>query len=176
MKGNDMKGNDWKSQANCHRCGVKGHSKTKCRSTHWWASYKESRSNDNLGSTASASAAESQSFLSSVIHSDPILVPTPDYVNTGNMASANRPANYWILDTGATSHVTGNRHLFETFHPVAKWEHQVTTANNSFVDSENPATITLYVDRATTKPAMIVLHNVLYVPACGTTYLLSIIQ
>jgi len=81
-----------------------------------------------------------------------------------------------ILDTGATNHVTGNRHLFETFHPMAKGEHQVKTANNSCVDAEGSGTITFYVDRPNAKPAKIVLQHVHYVPACGTNNLLSIIQ
>jgi hypothetical protein len=97
-------------------------------------------------------------------------------VITVNVASANRSADYWILDTGATNHVTGNRHLFETFHSMAKGEHQVKTANNSFVDAEGSGTITFYVDRPNAKPAKIVLQHVLYVPACGTNNLLSIIQ
>jgi hypothetical protein len=97
-------------------------------------------------------------------------------VITVNVASANRSADYWILDTGATNHVTGNRHLFETFHSMAKGEHQVKTANNSFVDAEGSGTITFYVDRPNAKPAKIVLQHVLYVPAWGTNNLLSIIQ
>jgi len=175
-KGNDRKGDDWQSQAICHGCGVKGHFKAKCRSKHKWASYEKSESDANLASTASTSTAESKSFLFSVIHSDPSPDSTPDSVITVNVASANRSADYWILDTGATNHVTGNRHLFETFHPMAKGEHQVKTANNSFVDAEGSGTITFYIDRPNPKPAKIVLQHVLYVPACVTNNPLSIIQ
>jgi len=190
----DKKGDDWKSQVICHGCGVKGHIKAKCRSKHKWASYGKSKSDANLASTASTSTAEfqSESFLFSVIHSDPVSVihsdpvsvihsdpildSTPDSEITVNVASANRSADYWILDTGATNHVTGTRHLFETFHSMAKGEHQVKTANNSFVDAKGSGTITFYVDRPNAKPAKIVLQHVLYVPACGTNNLLSIIQ
>jgi hypothetical protein len=59
---------------------------------------------------------------------------------------------------------------------MAKGEHQVKTANNSFVDAEGSGTITFYVDRPNAKPAKVVLQHVLYVPACGTNNLLSIIQ
>jgi hypothetical protein len=99
-----------------------------------------------------------------------------DTVITVNVATEKQPADYWILDTGATNHVTGNRHLFESFHPMAKGEHQVKTANNNFVDAEGAGTISFYVDRPSAKPAKIVLQHVLYVPACGTNNLLSIIQ
>jgi len=181
-KGKDRKGDDWKSQVICHGCGVKGHIKAKCRSKHKWALYEKSESDANLATLTSI--AESGSFLFSVIHSDPVsvihsdLIPdsTPDSVITVNVVSANRSADYWILDTGATNHVTGNRHLFETFHPMAMGEHQVKTANNSFVDAEGSGTITFYVDRPNEKPAKIVVQHVLYVPACGTNNLLSIIQ
>jgi len=59
---------------------------------------------------------------------------------------------------------------------MAKGEHQVKTANNSFVDAEGSGTITFYVDRPNAKPVKIILQHVLYVPACGTNNLLSIIQ
>jgi len=95
---------------------------------------------------------------------------------TVNVESVNRSADYWILDTGATNHVTGNRHLFEIFHPMGKAQHDVKTANNSFVDAEGSGTITFYVGRPNAKPAKIVLQHVLYVPACGMNNLLSIIQ
>jgi len=58
-----------------------------------------------------------------------------------NVASANRFEHYWILDTGATNHVTGTRPLFDTFHSMAKGEHLVKTANNSFVDAEGSGTM-----------------------------------
>ena len=174
------------SQVICHRCGVKGHIKKKCRSKHKWTSYEKSKSDANLASTASTSTAEfeSESFLFSVIHSDPVSVihsdpipdTMPDSVITFNVALANRSAEYWILDTGATIHVTSNRHLFETFHPMAKGEHQVKMANNNFVDAEGSGTILFYFDRPKAKPAKIILQHVLYVPACGTNNLLSIIQ
>jgi hypothetical protein len=150
----------------------------KCRSKHKWAWYEKSKSDTNLASTASSSAGEfeSESFLFSGIYSDPISDSMPDSVTMVNLASANRSADYWILDTGATNHVTGNRHLFATIHPITQGEHHVRTANNSFVDATSSGTITFYVDRANAKAAKFVRHHVLYVPACGTNILLSIIQ
>jgi len=70
-----------------------------------------------------------------------------------NVASANQSADYWILETGATNHVTGNHHPFETLLSMAKGEHQLKTANNSFVNAEGSGTITFYVDRPNAKPA-----------------------
>jgi len=177
-------GEDWKSQAICHGCGVKGHIKAKCRSKHMWASYEKSKIDANLASTASTSAAESESFLFSVIHSNPVLVVYSDHVSdctsdsviTVNVASATQSADYWILDTGVTHYVTVNRHLFETLHSMAKGEHQVKTANNSFVNAEGSGTIRFYVVRPNAKPVKIVLQHVLYVPSCGMNNLLSIIQ
>jgi len=99
-----------------------------------------------------------------------------DYVITVNVASANVSANYWILDTGVTNHVTNNRHLFETCHAMPKGEHQVKTANNSFVDAEGCGTNMFYMDKANAKPAKIVLQHVLYVPACDRNNILSVIQ
>jgi hypothetical protein len=74
-----------------------------------------------------------------------------------NVALANRSHDYWILDTGATNHVTGNRHIIETLHSMAKEENHVNTAINSFVDGTECGSITLYVDSPNAKPTKIVL-------------------
>ena len=59
---------------------------------------------------------------------------------------------------------------------MAKGEHQVKMANNSFVDAQGSGTITLYFDRPNVKPTKIVLQHVHFVPPCSTNNLLSIIQ
>jgi len=177
-KGDDRKGDDWKSQVICHGCGVKGHIKVKCRSKHKWASYEKSKSDADLAWTVSSSTAEFESeiFLFSVINFDHIPDSTPHSVITVNGASANRSADYWILDTRVTNHFTGNRHLIETYHPMAMGDHQVKTANNSSVDGKRSGTITFYVDGPNGMSAKIVLRHVFHVPACGTNNLLGIIQ
>jgi len=173
-KGNDRKGDEWKSQVICHGCAVKGHINAKCWSKLKLASCETSKNNANLDT--STSTAESGSFHFSVIYSDPVLDSTSDCVITVNLASANRSADYWILDTGSTNQVPGNRHPFESFHPTPKWEHHIKTANNSFVNAEGSGNMSFYVDRPNAKPAKIVLRHVLYVPACGTNNHLSNIQ
>jgi len=94
-KGDDWKGDNWKIQVIYHGCGVKGHIKAKCRTKHKWASSEKIKSDANLASTATICTANFQSdaFLLSVIHSDPILDTTPDSVITVNVALANRSAD-----------------------------------------------------------------------------------
>jgi hypothetical protein len=62
------------------------------------------------------------------------------------VATEKQPPDYWILDTGATNHVTGNCHIFESFNPMATGGHQVKTANNHLVDAEGSGMITFYID------------------------------
>jgi len=99
-----------------------------------------------------------------------------DTVITVNAALETQTADYWILDTGATNHVTGNRHLFEFCNPITNGEHQVKTGNNNLVDAEGSGTVSFYVYTPSAKPAKIVLQHVLYVPPSVTNSLLSIIQ
>lgn len=128
--------------------------------------------------------AESESFLCSVIHSypvsgiysDAVLESIQQNVITVNVESANWFTDYWILVTGWTNHGTSNRHLFGMFHPIEKAKHQVTTENNRFVPAKVSGTTMVDVDRPSAKPAKIFLQPALYVPACSTNYLLSIIQ
>jgi hypothetical protein len=74
-----------------------------------------------------------------------------DTLITVNVATKEQPADYWILDSGATNHVTGNRHLFECFHPMGKGEHQGKSVNNILVDAEGSGMIPVYVNRAHAK-------------------------
>jgi hypothetical protein len=97
-------------------------------------------------------------------------------VITVYVASTNRTADCWIPDTGASNHLTGNRHLFESFHTVALGEHHIKMVHNSFVDARGSRTITVWFDRANANPAKIILQHVIHVPACGSNNLLSIIQ
>jgi len=168
-KGDGTKGDSrgQKSQGSlCHGCGEKGHIKPKCRNKDKWASYAEKKSkvDANLASTEWTPAANTESFLFSIMKPNSV---HQDTVITVNVATEKQPADYWILDTGVTNHVTGNRHLFSSFNPMGNGEHQVKTANNNLVDAEGSGTISFSVDRPSAKPPKIVLQHVVYVPACG---------
>jgi hypothetical protein len=140
----------------CYGCGEKGHFKRNCPNKDKLVLSRRSDANMASGDT--------ESFLFSMV--------------TINMASALASSDYWILDSGATNHVTGNRHLFESasFQPMAEGEHRVKTANNSLVDAKGTGTVSFFVEKPGMKPAKITLQNVLYIPECGKNNLLSVTQ
>lgn len=146
-----------RKEITCYVCGGKGHIKRNCPNKDKLVLSKKSDAN-------MASGMDTESFLFSMV--------------TINRALALASSDYWILDSGATNHVTGNRHLFESasFQPLAKGEHQVKTANNSLVDATGSGTVSFFVEKPGMKPAKITLQNVLYIPECGKNNLLSITQ
>lgn len=148
----------------------KGHKKPQCPNQDKWASYAQKKPEYNADLT---STGNSKLFSLTAVDSVP-----ENSVITIHVASANHPADYWIQDTRATNHVTRSCHLFDTssFEAMTKGEHRVRTANNSFIDVEGSETITFYASRPRAKQANRVLQPVLYIPACGTNNLLSIIQ
>jgi hypothetical protein len=77
----------------------------------------------------------------------------------------------WILDTGASTHITGNRQLFSTYKAYSPGEHLVRTANNHVVSAAGVGTVPIHLGRRT-----FLLRSVLHVPACGNNNLLSILQ
>jgi hypothetical protein len=114
----------------------KGHIKPKCRNKDKWASYAaemKEKVDANLALTELPLAANNELFLVSLIKEDTVI--------TVNVAAEKEPAAYWMLDTGATNHVTGNRDLFESFYRMVNGEHQVQTANNHLVDAKGSGTI-----------------------------------
>ena len=156
-------------------CGEKGYIKPKCRNKDQWATYaaeQKSTVDANLASTEFAPAANTESFLFSIIKPNSVY---EDTLITVNVATETQPADYWILDTSVIHHVTGNRHLFKSFHPMAKGQKQVKTANNKLGNGEGSGTIRFNVDRPSAKVANIVLQHVLYVPPCSTNNPRSII-
>lgn len=160
------------SELVCYGCGAKSHRKRDCRNKDKWAAYAEKKKKDDA-SLALATLAlnnDAESFLFLTIPDENQSMITVD------VASTNRPADYWIQDTGATNHVTGNRHLFESFQPMPKGEHQVKTASNSRIDAVSTGIISFWAKRPNAKPVKVTLQQVLYVPACGTNNLLSVIQ
>jgi hypothetical protein len=78
-----------------------------------------------------------------------------------------------MLDTGASSHITGNRHhdLFSAYRAYAPGEHLVRTANNQVVSAAGVGTVPIRLGRRT-----FLLRSVLHVPDCGNNNLLSILQ
>jgi hypothetical protein len=96
-------------------------------------------------------------------------------VITINVATEKQPANNCIFGTGATNQVTGNCHLFQFFHLMAKRDHQVNTANNNFVDADGSETISFYLARRSRKAPNILPQHIVYVPPCCANYLLSIV-
>jgi len=160
----------------CHGCGEKRHIKPKCRSKYNRASYaakKKSKVDGNLVSTELTLAANTESFLVSIMKPNSV---HEDTVIMVNVAKQKHPGDYCMLDTCARNHITGNRHLFESFHPMAKGEHPGRTANKTLVDATGSGMIAFHIDGPSEKPAKILLQHVLYVPACGANNLLSIIQ
>jgi transposase InsO family protein len=77
----------------------------------------------------------------------------------------------WILDTGASSHITGNRQLFSSYKAYSPGEHLVRTASNQVVSAAGVGTVPIHLGRRT-----FLLRSVLHVPACGNNSLLSILQ
>jgi hypothetical protein len=160
----------------CHGCGEKGHIKPKCRNKDKWASYaaeKKSKVDANLSSTELTLAANTESFLFLIIKPNSV---RNDMVITVNVATGKDPADYRILDTGATNHINGHHHLLESFHPMVTGEPQVKTANNNFVDTKGSGMVTFTLDRPSAKPEKIMLQHLLYVPASGTNNLLDIME
>jgi hypothetical protein len=125
---------------------------------------------------------QSESFLFGVFNASPsesepsrtqagTSVYTVDALRASRAAKSNFTSSDWILDTGASSHITGNRHIFSAYRAYAPGEHLVRTANNQVVSAAGVGTVPIRLGRRT-----FLLRSVLHVPDCGNNNLLSILQ
>lgn len=77
--------------------------------------------------------------------------------SNGNQALhvARSPSTSWIVDSGASEHMTGDKSLFSTYTPCQDY-HTIRIANGSH--SKVAGTGTIYLSRN------LILHSVLFVP------------
>jgi hypothetical protein len=181
-----------KKKKKCDGCGFNGHTKDDCRHPERWEDYAKRQAaarlkdRDSKASNApsqahlakSTSTSEQsgtepqQSFLFAVFNASPSeSVYTVDALRASEAAKSDFTSSDWILDTGASSHITGNRHLFSAYRAYAPGEHLVRTANNQVVSAAGVGTVPIRLGRRT-----FLLRSVLHVPDCGNNNLLSILQ
>jgi hypothetical protein len=172
-----------KKQKQCYGCGLVGHSKSECRHLEKWEAYAKQqaaehmKNRDNEVATAQANlaavdaadaptspaatpsdnASHKESFLFAAFDDKPY-----DSVDALRAYSDfSFTSSDWILDTGASSHITGNRELFSSYEAYAPGEHLVRTTSNQVVSASGVGTVPIRLGNTT-----IILAGVLYVPGC----------
>jgi transposase InsO family protein len=184
----------------CEGCGYSGHTRDKCHHPERWEAYAKRlaaarvKEHESQGSSSGSKAPSTQanlakadaspsdasspkqSFLFAVFDDVEPSEPEPcESVFTVDALCASSDSIFtphdWILDTGASTHITGNRQLFSSYRAYSPGEHLVRTASNQVVSAAGVGTIPIHLGRRT-----FLLRSVLHVPACGNTNLLSILQ
>jgi hypothetical protein len=180
-----------KQKKQCYGCGLVGHSKSECRHPEKWEAYAKQqaaahvKNRENKGAAANLATANAspsddpspkQSFLFATFDDVEASSSTPyEFVFTVDALRASSDSSFtssdWILDTGASTHITRNRQLFSFYKAYSPGEHLVRTANNQVVSAAGVGTVPIRLGRRT-----FFLRSVLHVPACGSNNLLSILQ
>jgi hypothetical protein len=85
---------------------------------------------------------------------------------------ADHEVSVWTVDSGCSSHVTGNRDLFISYTEFGPGEHQVRTANGQILDATGRGDITMPVWKPGGDSAqMATVQSVLHVPGCPESFL-----
>jgi hypothetical protein len=160
------------SKITCFGCGVKGHKKEDCYRHDKWEAYKAVREADRRGedSVNTVAAEPTDSNLTQLFAIYPVLSTSP----TLNVLSTSPTldASSRTVDTGATSHITGERSsITSDYMAYAPGEHQAKMANGTVVDAAGIGTAAIHKAETTTG-----LQQLLYVPACGKNQLISVSQ
>ena len=130
-KSGSSNGSNRKAQMECHYCHKLGHFASECRKK------KEDESKENSAPSSSSRTPAAYTALTS---------------------SASYGAEEWLLDSGATEHMTGNRALLNDFAPMSKKVHGYSS---STMEATGIGSATVYTKE---EPEGILLRNVLYVP------------
>ena len=97
----------------CTHCGEEGHSKTRCYEIigypDWWDFSKKPRKKIGQATVATSNSSQTQEVP------NPIAAHTS--TNTGKSRCDSTRSNDWIIDTGATDHMTNNPGILTTHKP-----------------------------------------------------------
>jgi transposase InsO family protein len=126
---------EWIKSAKCHKCGKKGHLKKFCRTPKKDWVKKDNKKDENEASgdekpkknkasrrRQQAKAAQEIDLDSENSESDEsaALAIEAEEAEAAMLAYENRPRDGWLIDSGVTSHCTGDRSIFTSFTPVSK--------------------------------------------------------
>ena len=161
----DTKGG--KPAITCYGCGKNGHKKQECRSRNLWDD------KHGKGKQATAHTAQVQdpsdiedSLLLSAEHTpiiDEIKAATP---------SKGLGGNRWIVDSGATSHVTGIASIFVNYRQLRRGERMIKVADDRFIHVAGIGDIAIAFEGGSKQ----VLQEVLHVIEFGENSLLSVFR
>jgi hypothetical protein len=169
----------------CYGCGITGHSKWECRHPERWEDYARKEAEAHRKALEVADQAATTTSSATLAKNEPTISTNSSEANctflftTSNVPSPHDPTRFpvpdrspstdWIIDTGASNHVTGNHNLFSEFTALPPGEHLVKTANNQIVSATGVGKVPIYLGNTT-----IILTGVLYVPGCE--HVISMLQ
>ncbi|KAF7814569.1 Retrovirus-related Pol polyprotein from transposon RE1 [Senna tora] len=165
------KGRPW-----CDHCHRTGHIKDKCWKLHGkpsdWKSLKDKNTASGLNSSALSDPKESSSSSSAVFSKEQMallqkllnqgsshVVATGGTAEKGNFPTGfhvtSNPSRYWIVDSGASDHMSGDSGMFSSWYPYTQ-NYKVRIADGSLADVTGIGEVSL--------SDSITLKSVLFVP------------
>jgi hypothetical protein len=117
----DSGGSGERRKGNCRYCGKAGHWAKECRKAQRDRERKEKQETANL--VRPGDEVDGGMFMAVV--SDIVVAPQAVFLNEEKVIPVPSPDGVWFFDTGASSHMTGERHAFstldETVHGTVKF-------------------------------------------------------
>ena len=154
---NNFKNNNYRKDhrgIKCYNCGKEGHIQKNC----WSNNIGKSNNIGNENFSSGSSSGNSQSFVTDIKNSDVACAFTAYAPHVSSFMSNNENKNSeWLLDSGASSHFTGDRSLLENI--VKLNEPLVAKTGNGISNYSEIGDINLQIN-----DKMMILKEVIYIP------------
>lgn len=164
------KGNNGnKANITCYGCGEKGHKKTECKDRDRWDPKFDKRNNTGSANKVQCGGEAVDTLMLSLGAAD--RGPIVDKIKT-ETPDKGLGSNHWIVDSGATNHVTGCASLFVNYRQLQQGVRVIKVADDRYINVTGIGDIVIAFDNGDDNKY--VFRDVLHVSELGKNSLLSV--
>jgi hypothetical protein len=149
----------------CHHCGERGHYRSNCAAYRTWLESEMRYCNKNSGKSSNSNQKQ-QGYSNNSTGSNTV---KQQVLAIGGCVAGDEKKSQWIVDSGATSHISHDERCFANYNVVSN--ETIRAANGAEMVIAGTGDVEFYVRTAAGEDMKITLRQVLHVPQCESHFI-----